>query len=103
MADDLEDWEHVVGRVEEETGGSADEDAIQRELEALLADGLVEAYALPSPAPESRLTPTTPDSARLRDEWTYWFYPTEAGMRLFCDATGVPFPEGARFPKTSTS
>jgi hypothetical protein len=90
MADDLEDWDIVFGSVLETTSYDVDEDTVQREVESLIAEGLVETYALSSPGPEGRLVPAKAVISRLRDE--YWFFPTEAGMRFYCDATGAPFP-----------
>jgi hypothetical protein len=92
MADDLEDWEHVVRGVENSMGRTVDEDTLQSEVEALIADGFVEVYELSSPGPEGRLVLAKPQNARLREELTYWFFPTEAGMRFYCDETGTPFP-----------
>ena len=92
MADDLEDWEHVVRGVEDSMDRTIDEDTLQSEVEALVAEGLVEAYELSSPGPEGRLVPAKPQSARLREELTYWFFPTEAGMRFYCNEIGAPFP-----------
>src|SRR4051812_45743154 len=83
MADDYEDWEHVVGGVEATTERPANLDAIQLELEALIEEGLVNAFAV-SPGPPGRLKWAQLDPSRIRDEWTYWFHPTESGMRLYC-------------------
>jgi hypothetical protein len=88
--DDLEDWEHVLEGVAESTERAVDEDAIQSELESLIQEGLVEAYEPSSRT--GRLTPTKPKRSELRDELRYWFFPTEAGMRLYCNTTGAPFP-----------
>ena len=90
ISDDLEDWERVIGDVQATTGSPVDENAVQRELEALIAEGLVETYELSSPGPEGRLVPATPKPERFREELTYSFFPTEAGMRLYCDATAPP-------------
>lgn len=98
MSDDLEDWEHVLEGVRESTGRVVDGDTVQREVESLIAEGLVEPFAFSPPGPEGRLVPTKADSSRLRDEETYWFFPTEAGMRFYCDAIGAPFP-AHRFAK----
>ena len=92
MADDFEDWEHVAAGVGETTGNPVDKDAVQLELELLLDEGLVNAFAVSSSGTEGRLVWTDPDRSHLREEWTYWFHPTESGMRFYCDATGAPFP-----------
>ena len=86
--DDLEDWEHVVGGVRESTGRAVDEETIQAEVESLTAEGLVESFTT---SPEGRLVPADVESSRFRDEETY-FFPTEAGMRFYCEAIGAPFP-----------
>lgn len=89
--DDLEDWEHVLQGVADSTELPVDEDAVQREMESLIRDGLVETYAMSRRS--GRLAPTKAEPGRVREERTYWFFPTEAGMRFYCDATGAPFPE----------
>jgi hypothetical protein len=92
MAADFEDWEHVLDGVKETKGEPLDEDAVERELQSLIDQGLVNAFAVVPPGPEGRLRWTEPDRSRLREEWKYWFHPTEAGMRLYCEATGSKCP-----------
>ena len=87
MSDDLEDWNHVVEGVRESTGRVVDEETIEREVHSLITEGHVEQFAISSPGPEGRLVPVTTEASQ-----PHWFFPTETGMRIYCDATGAPFP-----------
>jgi hypothetical protein len=96
MADDFEDWEHVAAGVGETTGNPVDEDAVQLELELLLDEGLVKAFAVSSSGTEGRLVWTDPDRSHLREEWTYWFTQLNPG----CGSTATQ--PALRFQQSSS-